>query len=197
MFISQPNIVLYPDKFPSPCNFLSDRGSARSIGSSGARERNNVCTKSGTVLSPRSLRFGRSRMMVIRSSMYPSMYVFLLDTVTSNSFVFSILISSFKYSVSPNRCWLGDLVSLVFHVSSLIKMLAKSTIISDIREYSLGPDDILNADRDSRYAMESMIVMQSVASWILQWILLYTESRSCLDIRILIFGLSNLICWML
>ena len=138
VFRAHPRHVLCSDSCPSPIILLKESGSSRFRWSYGYSGRKSVCTTNRAALFARSIQCLSSTVMVIMSSMNPSIHASVDVMSTAKGSVVEIWIAEwcFSYCGSKDRC--GEFMSSVSQDSSWSRSFPRSIATSLTVLYSAG-----------------------------------------------------------
>ena len=136
--MSQPRHVFFSASCPSPASFLQESGSSRFRVSDGCSGRNSVWMTNRAALFARSIQCSSSAIMVMMSSMKPSIdaSVALISTAKGYSVVIWIADCSFFSCGSKYRC--NKFRSSVSQDSSQSRLLPRSIAALLTVVYSAG-----------------------------------------------------------
>ena len=138
VLMSQTRHLFCSASCPSPASFLNDSGSSHFRGSDGCSGWNSVWMTNRAALFAQSIQWSSSTVMVMMSSMKPSIDASVAMISTAKGSTFAIWLADCCFSSGYSRDLCGELRSFVSQDWSWSRFLPRSIAASLIVVYSTG-----------------------------------------------------------
>ena len=157
--MSQPRHVFCSASCPSPASLLNGSGLSRFRGSDGCSGRNSVWMTNRAALFSRSIQWSSSTVMVMMSSMNPSIDASVAMISTDKGSTFYRWLANCCFSFGGSKNWCGELKSSVSQYWSWSISLPRYIAASLIVVYSAGAGVVPKGNLRQRKASSSTIAM--------------------------------------
>ena len=159
VFMSYPRHVLCSSSFPSPASFLKESVLSRLRGSDGCSGRNSVWLTNRAALFARSIQCLSLTVMVMMSSMKPSIHASVAVISTAKGYSVTRWLADWCFSSCGSKDWCGEFSSSVSQDSYRSRSFPRSIAASLIVVYSTGVGVVPKGNLKQRKSSSSTIEM--------------------------------------